>query len=313
VKRFKNILFVDGNPKSNRALRRAVDLARRNDSSLKVIEVIEDIPRGARGRGKNDYPFDLKDLLVKDSNERISALLEKIPKAERVPVENKLVFGTPFIEIIREVLRSNHDLVMMGVDGEGGLRERVFGSMTMHLMRKCPCPLWVIRPGRRKKFARILAAVAPTERKSDKSDLNETIMTLANSLAQMEKSPLHVVHCWTEPYEKLIKRQIGTKAADDMVQDTRNAHKAWMDQLLERHPPYALERHVHLLKGNPGSLIPQFARKRGVELVIIGTVSRMGIKGFFIGNTAERVLGEIGCSVMTVKPKGFVTPVSLDE
>jgi nucleotide-binding universal stress UspA family protein len=53
VKRFKNILFVDGNPKSNRALRRAVDLARRNDSSLKVIEVIEDIPRGApEGAGK---------------------------------------------------------------------------------------------------------------------------------------------------------------------------------------------------------------------------------------------------------------------
>jgi hypothetical protein len=129
----------------------------------------------------------------------------------------------------------------------------------------------------------------------------------------MEKSPLHIVHCWTEPHERLIKRHVGKKAAESMVRDTRNVHKAWMDQLLERHPPDALERYVHLLKGDPGSLIPEFARKRGVGLVIIGTVSRMGIKGFFIGNTAERVLGEIGCSVMTVKPKGFVTPISLDE
>ena len=63
MKRFKNILFVDGSPKSNRALRRAVDLARRNDSLLKVIKVIEDIPRGIRGRGKSDYPLDL--LIIK--------------------------------------------------------------------------------------------------------------------------------------------------------------------------------------------------------------------------------------------------------
>ncbi|MDJ0891306.1 MAG: universal stress protein, partial [Gammaproteobacteria bacterium] len=41
------------------------------------------------------------------------------------------------------------------------------------------------------------------------------------------------------------------------------------------------------------------------------TVGRTGIPGFFIGNTAENLLSQVECSVLTVKPSGFVTPVEL--
>jgi universal stress protein E len=69
--------------------------------------------------------------------------------------------GTPFMEIIREVLRKKHDLVIMTAEGSAGLRERLFGSTSMHLMRKCPCPVWVMRSNKQKRYARILAAVDP--------------------------------------------------------------------------------------------------------------------------------------------------------
>lgn len=42
---------------------------------------------------------------------------------------------------------------------------------------------------------------------------------------------------------------------------------------------------------------------------IMGTVGRTGIPGFLIGNTAETVLRQVACSVLAVKPTGFVTPV----
>jgi nucleotide-binding universal stress UspA family protein len=32
----------------------------------------------------------------------------------------------------------------------------------------------------------------------------------------------------------------------------------------------------------------------------------------FIGNTAEEVLNSVNCSVLTVKPDGFKTPVTID-
>lgn len=37
----------------------------------------------------------------------------------------------------------------------------------------------------------------------------------------------------------------------------------------------------------------------------------MGVGGFLIGNTAEEVLNQVDCPVLTVKPEGFVTPVTL--
>jgi nucleotide-binding universal stress UspA family protein len=46
-----------------------------------------------------------------------------------------------------------------------------------------------------------------------------------------------------------------------------------------------------------------------VELLVMGTVCRTGVAGFLIGNTAEGVLDQINCSVLTLKPEGFKTPV----
>ena len=46
--------------------------------------------------------------------------------------------------------------------------------------------------------------------------------------------------------------------------------------------------------------------------IVMGTVCRTGIPGFFIGNTAEYVLSRVHCSVLTMKPAGFVSPVTLD-
>jgi len=74
-----------------------------------------------------------------------------------------------------------------------------------------------------------------------------------------------------------------------------------------------LSHRVHLVKGNLGTMIPQLAEKEQVDLIVMGTVCRTGLAGFFIGNTAERVLQQVDCSVLTVKPDGFVTPVTLEE
>jgi universal stress protein E len=86
-----------------------------------------------------------------------------------------------------------------------------------------------------------------------------------------------------------------------------------LDKLMDRFNLNALSHEVHLLKGDPGALIVDLARKKRIELVVMGTVCRTGLAGFFIGNTAEKVLQEVDCSVLAVKPDGFVTPVRLEE
>jgi len=84
---------------------------------------------------------------------------------------------------------------------------------------------------------------------------------------------------------------------------------------LEHFCSYDLENLMHqvyLLKGEAGRLIPALAAANEIELIVMGTVSRTGIAGLLIGNTAEKVLRQVDCSVLTVKPEGFITPVKLD-
>ena len=70
---------------------------------------------------------------------------------------------------------------------------------------------------------------------------------------------------------------------------------------------------THLLKGSARKEIPALAKRLPVDCIVMGTVARTGIRGFIMGNTAETILEQIDCSVLAIKPHGFVTPVTLDE
>ncbi|MDK1310071.1 universal stress protein [Pseudoalteromonas sp. R96] len=51
------------------------------------------------------------------------------------------------------------------------------------------------------------------------------------------------------------------------------------------------------------------AQKHQIDLIVMGTVGRVGIPGLIIGNTAESILEQTQCSILAIKPKGFQTPI----
>ncbi len=59
-------------------------------------------------------------------------------------------------------------------------------------------------------------------------------------------------------------------------------------------------------------MIPNFAKDHDVDLVVMGTLGRLSDRGVFIGDTAERILNRLECSVLALKPAGFVSPVQLN-
>jgi nucleotide-binding universal stress UspA family protein len=68
---------------------------------------------------------------------------------------------------------------------------------------------------------------------------------------------------------------------------------------------------IDLLKGNPWEVIPQTTIRHSIDLLVMGTVCRTGISGVLLGNTAETVLDQVDCSLLTVKPSGFASPVDV--
>ena len=265
----------------------------------------------------NDRPTTLPDVLMRESvleaeSQRLDQWADVVRRSD-LSVEIKILSGVPFLEIIREVLRQEHDLVMTTAKGRTSLRERFFGSTTMHLMRKCPCPVWVVKRTQPDWQSRLRAAVDPNPPDQERHALSVKSMDLATSLARQKQSELVVVHTWTFTVERSL-RSGHLSLSDDLdswVADTRNQHRPWLADLLE---PYALEElkhEVYLLKGEPGRLIPEVATAKDAQLIVMGTVSRTGVSGLLIGNNAERILGLVDCAVLAVKPDGFETPVQL--
>ena len=310
MKRFKNILLLAGGEGwKETALKRALTLAKNNKAKLNVVEVIEELPREMQMLITSMHLADLQEVAITEQSKQLERIIAPI-RDKGVQVTAKVLIGTSFLEIIREVLRNRHDLVIKTARGKGGLKEILFGSTAMHLMRKCPCPVWVIKPTHHKKYLRIMAAVDPDPSDKVKNALNTRIMELAISLARLEGSEFHVVHAWASLYGEM-RGGLSKGEVDSLARETRKMHKGRLVELLDKHAPETPKDRIHLLKGRAERLIPALAKRKRIELIVMGTVCRTGIAGFFIGNTAEKVLQQVDCSVLTLKPDGFVTPIKL--
>jgi nucleotide-binding universal stress UspA family protein len=258
--------------------------------------------------------LDIQEQITNLDNRQLEQIIAPIQQLG-IQVSSKVLRGTRFVEIIREVLRNGHDLVMIAAEDYRGVKNLLFGSTTMHLMRKCPCPVWVMKPDRPKQLNRILAAVDPDPLDEERNALNKKIMALATSLALRERCELLVIHTWTFPWEsrlRSISPKLPPEKIDQWIEGAQNRHKRSLVDLLQHYELENLKHQVYFLKGEAGNLIPKLVKLREVELIVMGTVCRTGVAGLLIGNTAERILRQVDCSVLTVKPDGFITPVKLD-
>ena len=303
MQRFTNILYINDPPANAKsALQRAVQLARSNAAQLTIANLVVEFPLSMNR---------LQSTFRQLQDEQLRSLLDALP-SEGLDIKTRLLPGTPFLEIIKQVMREGHDLVIKPAEGRGGLTSMLFGSTDLHLLRKCPCPVWIIKPAKRKKYARILAAVDPDPAERSNAELNKLILDLATSLAQRENSELHIVHAWSMVYETALRSgraNLPMSEIDRLVRDTRKSHKKWLQELLSQHDLQNIKAKIHLQKGDAGDVIPALAQKKRIQLIVMGTVARTGIPGFIIGNTAEKTLAAVDCSVLAVKPKAFSTPV----
>jgi nucleotide-binding universal stress UspA family protein len=312
--RFKNILLLyDKRPEYRLNIKRGVQLATRNEARLTVVDVIEEESwDSAEPYVSASFP-DLKQLVTEARQKDLESAIEPI-RQQGLDVRAKLLHGKTFLEIIREVLRDDHDLVIKTAQGEDGLKDMLFGGTAMHLMRKCPCPVWVVKKGENEHYDRIIAAVDPDPSDEQKNQLNFKIMDLATSLANLEQSELLVVHAWSLYGETILRGGVGRmdrEEIDRLVREAEAGHKEGLSNLLEKYDLHGLNYRVHLIKGEAGRVIPELAEKKQADLIVMGTLSRSGVAGFFIGNSAEKIIQKVNCSVLTVKPDGFVTPVQL--
>ena len=313
MKRFQNILVaVDSRFDTHPALEWAIRLAEHNQAKLKIVDVVPEfswLKRLAMPDGDR-----MQQVLADDKRQNLETIAGPL-RDRGFDVTTRVLYGKTSFEIICEVLRSNHDLVLRVTKGTHSRRTGFFGTTSMRLLRKCPCAVWLVRADAQPRFARILAAVDPAPNDIAQEIMNKTIMDLGQSIAEYEKGEFHVVHVW-ELFGATADESLAIPGRlQETVRKAKMEVAAEFDNLLS---PYKLSHRgdcVHLLhdEGGPVHAIAELAKKRDIDLIVMGTIARTGIAGALMGNTAEKVIDQIECSVLAVKPDKFVSPVTLPK
>lgn len=133
--------------------------------------------------------------------------------------------------------------------------------------------------------------------------MNALLLETGIAIAEVAKEEMYVLHAWEVYDERYLRRQ-GLRA-DEMEQFVGKAREAAREALKRTIAPYRRHlsaRNIHLERGTPREVVPTFAVKHGIELLVIGTVARSGLARKLIGNTAEILLGQMPCSMLVVRP-----------
>ncbi|MCG8650353.1 MAG: universal stress protein [Pirellulales bacterium] len=311
MKRFENILMYAGTGSNSAAISRAVQLAMENDAKLTLLDVIKPIPHAIGLMTDVASPEELEQLVAEEHREKLLAIAADYSDSA-ITLDAVVRIGKPPIEIVRQVLSGQHDLVIKTANGQSGLG-RLFGGTEQALMRTCPCPVWVLKPDVSREFRRVLVALDLETQDPKTDDLNHQLLDLGHSVAVRDDAELHIVSAWEVWMEQSLRRRAGREEIDNIALARANQIEHSLSHLLKELGIDCKRPQLHLHQGVAERVIHQVARQIDADLLVMGTVSRAGVAGFLIGNTAEHVLAHADCSVLTIKPEGFVTPVTLTD
>jgi universal stress protein E len=214
--------------------------------------------------------------------------------------------------VLRKVAELQPIMTVKDTHYHGTVQRALFSNTDWNLIRRCPVPLLLVKPRQLANVPRILAAVDPLHEFDKPAELDHAILALAKELAVALQGKLDVFHA-LDP-APAIAAAAGSIASPiavpvrELTEALELSHKAALSTLLQ---DYSIDREaVHLHQGVAAEQLLALSRKLPADIVVMGAVSRSGMKRVFIGNTAERVLDRLPCDLLIVKPAGFALPVS---
>lgn len=303
MKRFKKLLVsTDTRLDSHPVLDVAVEIASDHRANITIVDVVPDLSWAAR-LSLQDHEH-VRKLMRDEKLQKLESLAAPI-RGTGVEIETKLLEGKTSVEIIRETLRAEHDLVMAVTKGNQSRHRGYFGNTARRLLRHCPAALWLVAPHAAPDVKHALACVDTSSDNPMDAELNDRVYELTSSIGQLHHSQFSVVHAWVMQDEALLSNRLSAQAVAEYVNKDRVYREKLMDKFLRQHDSDRSDGNVHLIKGNTFEVIPKFVRENAVDLVVMGTVARSGLTGMLMGNTAESILDQIECSVLALKPHSF--------
>ena len=194
---YNNILVVlDPTSEPQKALNRAVELVRLQGGKLTAFLSVYDFSYEMTTMLSGDERESMRQAVIKDRELWISDYLAA-PRAGGINIDIKVVWhNRPFEAIVHAVLEDGYDLVIKGTHDHDVLKSMIFTPTDWHILRKCPCPVLLVKDHDWPKGGNIVAAVNAGSEQEHHLSLNQRVITKAQQMAAMLSAKTHLVNAF---------------------------------------------------------------------------------------------------------------------
>lgn len=168
------------------------------------------------------------------------------------------------------------------------------------MIRHCPQPLWLVHHDAW-RGQRLCAALDPLHASDKPAALDHRLIAAACQLEASLGLRADYLHTHAALPRSLLFDAEMLAGYERFVLQHEERHRQAFDDLLAAYPEIAAERR-HLLAGYAEQAIPDFVRANDIDLLLMGAVARGHLDNALIGQTAERVLEEVECDLLVLKP-----------
>jgi universal stress protein E len=250
---------------------------------------------------------DSRAAVLERHRRRLDQLAEPLRQAG-LTVECDVRWDYPLHDsIVRKSVDFGADLVVKDTHYHSALQRSIFSNTDWSLIRGCAAALWLVKPrppGQRPCF---IAAVDPLHERDKPADLDQRILTTATAFSRALGGEVHVFHAFDLSSAIALSTDSLTVPMglpiNDFADAMRAEHAEAVANLCKTNGVPPGRTHVH--QGSTRQLLMTLTEQLRADAVFMGAISRSGLKGLFLGNTAEDVLDRLHCDLVIVKPEGF--------
>lgn len=306
----KILVAIDPHQDDQPALRRAVYLVQRNGGQILAFLPIYDLSYEMTTLLSPNERLTMRQGVISQRTAWIREQCHYYLEAG-IPIDIKVIWhNRPFEAIIREVICGGHDLLLKMAHQHDRLESVIFTPTDWHLLRKCPCPVWMVKDQPWPENGVALVAVNLSSEEPYHDPLNIKLVKASLQLAErVDHTAIHLVAAYpVTPIHSAIEiPDFDPRIYNNAI---RAQHLVAMKALRQK---FAIaETQTHVEKGLPEEVIPAVAARLNAGVVVLGTLGRTGISAAFIGNTAEHVIDHLKCDLLAIKPDGYASPLESD-
>jgi universal stress protein E len=307
--KLRRILLAVGDPQRppRAALRKAAALARASGARIELFHALSEVPVTGRRGSLAATP----DEGLDQAEHRLNRIARSAP-LRGCRVGCLVRWDSPGYEaIVRRARTSRADLVVAATQSHT-LAERWYLRHTdWELIRHCPCPLLLVKsPGSYRKTT-VLVAVDPFHTHAKPVRLDPLLLAAGERFAKLLGGAAHAFHAYMP-----LMANIAGSLGEPLVWESPEIERVHGEQVRGEFNRLAAKAGIpssrrHIVLGDVPTELALAVRRLRARIVVMGAVSRSGLRRLLIGGTAERVLDRLRCDALIVKPRGFKTTVPL--